>query len=50
MTKSDIIIKDARVDMLGIIPAYFKKLGIQLDLIGDDIHIPAQDKYVIKHL
>ncbi|HNE50027.1 MAG TPA: UDP-N-acetylglucosamine 1-carboxyvinyltransferase [Chitinophagales bacterium] len=48
MTKSDIIIKDARVDMLGIIPAYFKKLGIQLDLIGDDIHIPAQDKYVIK--
>jgi UDP-N-acetylglucosamine 1-carboxyvinyltransferase len=48
MTKSDIIIKDARIDMLGIIPAYFQKLGIQLELIGDDIHIPAQDNYEIK--
>ncbi len=48
MTKSDIIIKDARIDMLGIIPVYFQKLGIQLELIGDDIHIPAQDNYEIK--
>lgn len=48
MTKSDIIIKDARIDMLGIIPVYFQKLGIQLEFIGDDIHIPAQDNYEIK--
>ncbi|MEN9448679.1 MAG: UDP-N-acetylglucosamine 1-carboxyvinyltransferase [Bacteroidota bacterium] len=48
MTKSDIIIKDVRLDMLGLIPTFFKKLGIQLELIGDDIHIPAQEKYEIK--
>lgn len=48
MTKSDIIIKDARIDMLGIIPTYFRKLGIQLEFIGDDIHIPAQDRYEIQ--
>lgn len=48
MTQSDLIIKDARIDMLGIIPTYFQKLGIQLDFLGDDIHIPAQERYTIK--
>lgn len=48
MTQSDLIIKDARIDMLGIIPTYFQKLGIQLDFLGDDIHIPAQERYAIK--
>jgi UDP-N-acetylglucosamine 1-carboxyvinyltransferase len=47
MTQSDILIKDCRIDALGLIPGVFQKLGIQLDIIGDDIHVPAQDKYSI---
>ncbi|MBK9330138.1 MAG: UDP-N-acetylglucosamine 1-carboxyvinyltransferase [Sphingobacteriales bacterium] len=47
MTKSNITIKDARVDMLGLIPAYFKKLGIQLEIIGDDIVVHGQEHYEI---
>lgn len=48
MTQSELTIKNARVDQLGIIPATFKRLGIQLNIIGDDIHIPAQDHYQIQ--
>ena len=48
MTKSNITIKDARIDMLGVIPTYFQKLGIQLEFKGDDIVIPAQDSYEIQ--
>ena len=48
MTKSDITIKDCRVDQLGIIPRMFERLGIQLEIRGDDIHIPAQESYEIQ--
>lgn len=48
MTQSEITIKDARIDMLGIIPDTFRRLGIKLDFQGDDIHIPAQDHYEIE--
>ncbi len=47
MTHGDITIKNAGVDSLGIIPEKFRQLGIQIDIIGDDIHVPAQDKYEI---
>jgi UDP-N-acetylglucosamine 1-carboxyvinyltransferase len=47
MTQSDITIKNAGVTHLGIIPETFEKLGIQLDINGDDIHIPAQEHYRI---
>ena len=47
MTQGDITIKNAAVSELGIIPEKFRQLGIQLDIIGDDIHVPAQDKYEI---
>ena len=47
MTQGDILIKNAAVSELGIIPEKFRQLGIQLDIIGDDIHVPAQDKYEI---
>lgn len=47
MTGSDIRIKDCRIDQLGLIPTVFRKMGIQLDFIGDDIHIPAQEHYQI---
>ena len=47
MTKSNITIKNAGISHLGIIPEKFQQLGIQLDFIDDDIHIPAQDNYTI---
>ena len=47
MTQSEITIKDARIDQLGLIPSTFEKLGIKMDFRGDDIHIPAQDHYEI---
>lgn len=47
MTGSDITIKNAQIHELGIIPETFKRLGIQMNFNGDDIHIPAQDHYEI---
>jgi UDP-N-acetylglucosamine 1-carboxyvinyltransferase len=47
MTQGDITIKNAAVAELGIIPEKFRQLGIQLNIIGDDIHVPSQDKYEI---
>jgi UDP-N-acetylglucosamine 1-carboxyvinyltransferase len=48
MTQSEITIRNAGLDDLGIIPAKFRQLGIQLDFRGDDIHIPGQDVYEIQ--
>lgn len=48
MTQGDITIKDVSLDNLGIIPDKFKQLGIQMEFIGDDIHVPAQDVYEIQ--
>jgi UDP-N-acetylglucosamine 1-carboxyvinyltransferase len=47
MTQSDITIKNAGIEHLGIIPEKFQQLGIQLEFKGDDIHIPAQELYTI---
>lgn len=48
MTGSEITIKNARIDQLGIIPTVFKKLGILMEFRGDDIYIPAQEHYEIQ--
>jgi len=48
MTQSDITIKNAGIEHLGVIPDKFKQLGIAMDFIGDDIHIPAQELYEIQ--
>jgi UDP-N-acetylglucosamine 1-carboxyvinyltransferase len=48
MTQSELKIRNASVEYLGIIPDKFRQLGIQLDFIGDDIHIPAQEVYEIQ--
>ncbi|MEP1358420.1 MAG: UDP-N-acetylglucosamine 1-carboxyvinyltransferase [Nonlabens ulvanivorans] len=48
MTGSDITIKDVQIKELGIIPDTFKRLGIKMNFVGDDIHIPAQDHYEIE--
>jgi UDP-N-acetylglucosamine 1-carboxyvinyltransferase len=48
MTQSSLTIKNVSVPNLGIIPNTFEKLGIQIDVQGDDLYIPAQDVYEIQ--
>lgn len=48
MTQSEITIKDVQVEKLGIIPETFRRMGIKLEIIGDDIYIPAQKHYEIE--
>ena len=47
MTQSNITIKNAGIENLGVIPARFSQLGIKMNFVGDDIHIPEQDVYEI---
>ena len=39
ITQSEITLKNCRVDMLGIIPKTFERLGIKLEIRGDEIFI-----------
>ncbi len=48
MTESEITIKDARIDQLGLIPDTFRRLGIKMEFKGDDIFIPYQKHYEIE--
>ncbi len=48
MTRSDITIKNVSWANLGIIPETFRKLGIKLEKVNDDIHIPSQEGYEIQ--
>jgi UDP-N-acetylglucosamine 1-carboxyvinyltransferase len=48
MTRSDITIKNAGLQHLGVIPERFQQLGIQMNFTGDDIHIPSQELYEIQ--
>ena len=47
MTQSEITIKDVGYEHLGIIPQTFKRLGIKMELRGDDLFIPSQESYTI---
>lgn len=47
MTQSDITIKNAGIEHLGIIPEKFQQLGIKMNFKGDDIHIPSQEIYEV---
>lgn len=47
MTGSDITIKNVSYDNLGIIPKMFSRLGIKIERVNDDIHIPQQDHYEV---
>ncbi|MFN5250597.1 MAG: UDP-N-acetylglucosamine 1-carboxyvinyltransferase [Bacteroidia bacterium] len=47
ITQSEITLKNCRVDMLGIIPRTFQRLGIQMEIRGDDIFIPENKHYEI---
>ncbi|HMJ67829.1 MAG TPA: UDP-N-acetylglucosamine 1-carboxyvinyltransferase [Cyclobacteriaceae bacterium] len=48
MTQSEITIRNCRIDMLGLIPEIFRRLGIKMEIRGDDIYIPAQERYEIE--
>jgi UDP-N-acetylglucosamine 1-carboxyvinyltransferase len=48
MTQSDITIKNAGIEHLGLIPDKFRQLGIEMEFNGDDIHVPARDRYEIQ--
>lgn len=47
MTAGDITIRDAGARHLGIIPLAFQRMGVEMEISGDDIHIPPQDHYTI---
>jgi UDP-N-acetylglucosamine 1-carboxyvinyltransferase len=49
MTQSDITIKNVSLKNLGIIPHKFQQLGIKMNFVNDDIHIPEQDIYEIEN-
>jgi len=49
-TNSDITIKDCAVQSLGLIPKVFQRMGIHLEITGEDIRIPKQDSYKIETL
>jgi len=47
LTQSEITIKDVQYKELGQIPNIFRRLGIDVQLKGDDLYIPPQDNYGI---
>jgi UDP-N-acetylglucosamine 1-carboxyvinyltransferase len=47
MTRSNILIKNVNYEQLGIIPDSFKRLGIRVDKINDDILIKEHGNYTI---
>ncbi|MBK7850284.1 MAG: UDP-N-acetylglucosamine 1-carboxyvinyltransferase [Bacteroidetes bacterium] len=48
MTKSEITIKDVSFENLGVIPGVFERMGIRMELRGDDLFIPRQEHYEIE--
>jgi len=48
MTQSEITIKDVSYPDLGLIPVVFRRMGVKMELRGDDIFIPAQDHHEIE--
>lgn len=47
MVGDGIRIKDCAVKQLGVIPDAFRRLGVQIDVDGDDLYIPYQPHYVV---
>ncbi len=48
MTRSEITIKNAGIQHLGIIPEQFKRMGIIVEERNDDLFIPAQEHFEIE--
>lgn len=47
ITQSSITIKNVSVENLGIIPESFRRLGITVEQLGDDLYIPAKEHYTV---
>ncbi|MEG1586142.1 MAG: UDP-N-acetylglucosamine 1-carboxyvinyltransferase [Bacteroidales bacterium] len=47
MTGSELTLKDVSFENLGVIPDSFRRLGITIGQIGDDLYIPPHDQYEI---
>lgn len=47
MTSSEITIREVETRELGIIPNAFRRLGITIEERGNDLYIPAQERYEI---
>ncbi|MCM1293271.1 MAG: UDP-N-acetylglucosamine 1-carboxyvinyltransferase [Bacteroides sp.] len=48
ITQSELTIKNVSVENLGVIPDSFRRLGINLEMRGDDIYVPSQEVYEIE--
>ncbi len=48
MTQSEITIKNVNLLDLGLIPEVFKRIGITVSQVGDDIVVPKYDNYAIE--
>ena len=48
MCGDGVLIRNVRFDQLGIIPSVFQRLGIKIELRGDDIFVPKQEHYEIE--
>ncbi|RMF29506.1 MAG: UDP-N-acetylglucosamine 1-carboxyvinyltransferase [Bacteroidetes bacterium] len=49
MTRSEITIQGAGVEHLGNTLPVFRRLGLQFETRGDDLHIPSQDLYEVQN-
>ena len=47
MCGNGVRIKDCSLDNLGIIPDAFRRLGVKIEVEGDDLFIPQQKHYVV---
>jgi UDP-N-acetylglucosamine 1-carboxyvinyltransferase len=48
MTGSELTIKNAATEHLGIIPLAFQRMGINIRISKDEIYVPPKQKYTIK--
>lgn len=48
MTQSEITIREAKAEDLGIIPHVFERMGIIMEFRGDSLFIPRQEEYEIQ--
>ncbi len=48
MTRSELTIKDADVEHLGVIPMHFRRLGAKVEILGNDVYIPAQERLIVE--
>ena len=49
MTGSDIILENVGMTDLGIMPEAFRRLGVNMECVGDDIHINQKEIYEIEN-